>query len=122
MFQKQTVEDFLSKGGKISKPKTHVKNKVKSQKRKKTRYSKFTCPPKPKGLDKRFLLSVEWAKIKLDILEIVKYKCQDCGSKRFLQIHHLTYDRYGGEEEPSDLVCLCAKCHLFSHGISKKRK
>ena len=44
--------------------------------------------------------------------------CEDCGrtgENTALDIHHLTYDRYG-HEEPSDVALLCRECHERRHG------
>ena len=41
--------------------------------------------------------------------------CEDCGCHRALQVHHLTYDRYG-HEEPTDVLLLCRECHERRHG------
>ena len=41
--------------------------------------------------------------------------CEDCGRRRTLQVHHLTYDRYG-HEEPTDVLMLCRDCHERRHG------
>ena len=40
--------------------------------------------------------------------------CRRCGSRRELQVHHLTYERLG-KELPRDLIVLCRKCHEEAH-------
>lgn len=37
-------------------------------------------------------------------------KCEHCGFRRRLQVHHLTYDRLFSEDE-ADLMVLCSLCH-----------
>ena len=61
-----------------------------------------------------YLLSKEWAQIKLDLYIIRGRKCEVCAGERSLQIHHLTYKRIYNEE-PEDLVILCRKCHVQAH-------
>ena len=41
-------------------------------------------------------------------------KCQVCGSKNDLQVHHNTYERLGCEND-NDLVLLCKSCHFLFH-------
>ncbi len=42
--------------------------------------------------------------------------CNKCGSVRFLQVHHLTYERLGNELL-EDLEILCDNCHRLEHGL-----
>ena len=37
--------------------------------------------------------------------------CEGCKSTGPLDVHHLTYDRFGGDELPADLRVLCRRCH-----------
>ena len=69
----------------------------------------------------KYLDSVEWAKIKVDMLMLTGGRCEVCGSKRNLQLHHLSYDNLYCEE-PDDLILLCSKCHMKEHGIKFGRK
>lgn len=46
-------------------------------------------------------------------------KCQ-CGVKKGLQLHHLTYARLG-DENLTDLIFLCSDCHKKVHGIEGER-
>ena len=68
-----------------------------------------------------FLLSTAWAKIRNDLYHIRGYQCERCDCKKGLQVHHLTYDRYGGDEEPEDLIILCGYHHRLEHGLVKPR-
>lgn len=47
-------------------------------------------------------------------LEIDGHKCRTCGhdgSVWQLEIHHISYDRYGDEDVENDLITLCEPCH-----------
>lgn len=68
-----------------------------------------------------FLTSTIWAKIRADIFHVRGGKCERC-HKPGKQVHHLTYERYGGDEEPDDLVLLCGTCHMAEHGLAKVKK
>lgn len=68
----------------------------------------------------RYLKSKEWLSIRLDILTI-RQKCERCGSKKSLEVHHLTYQRIF-KEEPADLEVLCKGCHYKEHEKEIKSK
>lgn len=42
-----------------------------------------------------------------------------CG-ERDVQLHHLTYDRVGGDERNEDLVPLCRRCHAMAHSLEAR--
>lgn len=44
--------------------------------------------------------------------------CFSCKSDNKIHTHHITYDRLGNEDL-SDLVYLCEKCHSIAHKIAK---
>ena len=65
----------------------------------------------------RFMASVEWWIIRDAKLSIVGYRCEQCGTEGpILDVHHLTYDRFGGDERMTDLQVLCRPCHNEAHG------
>jgi len=43
-----------------------------------------------------------------------------CGSRQGVEVHHLTYARFGAELM-TDLVVLCHDCHKRAHGRGKYR-
>lgn len=65
-----------------------------------------------------FLLSTAWAKIRTDIIILRGGKCERC-TREGTQVHHLCYDRYGGNEEPEDLILLCSYHHRLEHNLVK---
>tara|TARA_R110002020_G_scaffold420639_2_gene629784 strand:+ start:215 stop:517 length:303 start_codon:yes stop_codon:yes gene_type:complete len=69
---------------------------------------------------KEYLKSKEWSEIRLEIIKTRK-KCERCGSKKRLQVHHITYKNIFNEE-PNDLELLCSGCHKAEHGIKKPVK
>lgn len=58
----------------------------------------------------RYLRSDEWRELKRKVLQRDGYKCRNCGSSVGLQVHHKSYDRFGGESL-DDLITLCVVCH-----------
>lgn len=65
---------------------------------------------------KRFMRSDTWAAIRDAKLSIAAYECEKCGARDSLHVHHLTYDRFGGDERMTDLQVLCRPCHNQAHG------
>ena len=55
-----------------------------------------------------------WKRLKVLKLESTGFKCQICNSKKQLQAHHNTYERFG-REKLEDLVILCDSCHRLFH-------
>lgn len=47
--------------------------------------------------------------------------CRCCGA-RGTQCHHVLFRSQGGEDEPSNLILLCAECHMDkAHGVDSRR-
>ena len=66
---------------------------------------------------KTYLQSPHWKQVRYIKLQQSGNKCQVCGSKNKLEVHHNSYDHIGKEEmHLEDLVVLCHNCHsLFHH-------
>lgn len=48
------------------------------------------------------------------VLDRSKGKCEECGTKSELHVHHLNYIRFG-HENINDLIALCLNCHGLKH-------
>ena len=75
---------------------------------------------------KEYITSSKWAAVRNDAMILAGHKCEANGCDRdAAHVHHLRYDNLGFEE-PEDLICLCAKHHMYEHGLvnlkKKKRK
>lgn len=66
-----------------------------------------------------YIISREWMLMRGWRLIIDKYKCQRCGRKRELEVHHITYERLGRERD-EDLVTVCVRCHNDIHYASEQ--
>ncbi|MCP4363526.1 MAG: hypothetical protein GY796_36470 [Chloroflexi bacterium] len=64
---------------------------------------------------RRHLKSDKWQKTRLRILRRDGFKCTKCRSRDRLQVHHLTYERVGNEDD-DDLITLCDDDHAAVHG------
>lgn len=61
-----------------------------------------------------YLQTPEWKKRRFSMLRWSRRRCEECGSKEKLQVHHKTYERRG-QELASDLKVLCRDCHETHH-------
>lgn len=64
-----------------------------------------------------FLESGDWKAMVRIKRQSVGNKCEVCGGSQRLEVHHLTYERFGGKELLSDLQVLCRRCHSKKHGM-----
>lgn len=68
---------------------------------------------------KAFISSGVWKAIRGAAIHRAGNLCEWCkcsGDDYPLHVHHKTYVRFGGREEPSDLQVLCDGCHAEAHG------
>ena len=57
-----------------------------------------------------YLSCAHWKEVRIRKIIATGEKCELCGSKNRLHVHHLRYDRLF-HEEPEDLQVLCVTCH-----------
>jgi hypothetical protein len=62
----------------------------------------------------KYLHSEQWQEKRAAVLKRDGYFCVGCSAQRFLDVHHLTYDRWGSERL-EDLATLCRECHMLEH-------
>lgn len=67
-----------------------------------------------------YLASDAWQRKRRAVLRRAGYRCERCGWAGPLDIHHLTYARFGNEEL-SDLKALCRECHWCADLIRRMR-
>ena len=64
----------------------------------------------------RFKLDREdYATLRGHVLERDRWRCQDCGAMRNLQVHHLERRSQLGADVAGNLITLCAACHEERH-------
>ena len=67
-----------------------------------------------------FLKSDYWKYVRGKKLKDAHNKCQICGSKKSLNVHHNSYANHGQEyKHLEDLVVLCSECHKKFHNKLK---
>ena len=59
--------------------------------------------------------SSSYLQLRQQVLQRDSWRCQVCGSKRNLQIHHKQFRSHQGRGEESNLITLCAHCHEHLH-------
>lgn len=57
-----------------------------------------------------YMRSDAWMVTRNATLERFGYRCALCAETENLQVHHNSYE-HAGDEDPCDLVVLCAECH-----------
>jgi 5-methylcytosine-specific restriction endonuclease McrA len=43
------------------------------------------------------------------------WRCQGCGARSNLEVHHRTFRSKGGNDSEENLITLCAECHSLVH-------
>ena len=62
-------------------------------------------------VQKDYFQSTGWKERREEILERAGGRCESCGrASRKLEVHHLTYERWGHEAD-GDLTVTCPECH-----------
>jgi 5-methylcytosine-specific restriction endonuclease McrA len=65
-------------------------------------------------------LSSEAAHLRKKIVDRDNWRCQFCGTRSNLQVHHIIYRSHGGADGEDNLISLCAACHEGIH-LRKRR-
>lgn len=63
---------------------------------------------------RRHLRSERWRLLRKQVLRRACWRCETCGRRAPLDVHHLTYERFG-RELLGDLQALCRECHDEAH-------
>jgi 5-methylcytosine-specific restriction endonuclease McrA len=50
------------------------------------------------------------------VLERDGWRCQICGERRGLEVHHIRFRSRGGGNREENLITLCSECHTRVHG------
>lgn len=85
-------------------------------------------PPSPTHKEKieiwkadmeRYYKSAYWFNVRKEALRLSGYRCIECDTTMYLQIHHLNYDNVG-EELQEYLQVLCHSCHSKLHRAKER--
>ena len=61
------------------------------------------------------LRTEQYRELRLHILERDGWKCQRCGRRDQLQIHHMIRRSQSGADCEGNLIVLCSSCHRSLH-------
>ena len=57
----------------------------------------------------------EYGVMRSQVLSRDGWRCQDCGARKNLQVHHIKPRNRFGEDSMYNLITLCASCHGKRH-------
>jgi 5-methylcytosine-specific restriction endonuclease McrA len=60
-----------------------------------------------------------YARLRRLILERDGWRCQQCGSFRNLDVHHMRRRSALGDDAETNLITLCRECHQLPHGSAR---
>lgn len=66
-------------------------------------------------LDRKIREAQRWESVRQEALYRARLKCQNCGSKYSLEVHHIVPRSEGGGDNLSNLRVLCHTCHKAQH-------
>ena len=56
-----------------------------------------------------------YQELKRQMLQRDNWRCQACGSRTSLEVHHLKFRSHQGEHSEHNLITLCTFCHRQVH-------
>ena len=56
-----------------------------------------------------------YKKLCLEVLQRDGWRCQSCGARDGLQVHHKQFRSQSGDDSEENLITLCACCHSSQH-------
>ena len=71
--------------------------------------------PKADGSASESELQQEPLDARLATLARDSWRCQQCGRIGNSEVHHQTFRSHGGDDDPGNLISLCADCHRAAH-------
>jgi len=64
---------------------------------------------------RRTMQSAGWRRRRAQAIRRAGHRCQECGARGSLDVHHTTYVHLGAERD-NELLALCVRCHGREHG------
>jgi len=75
---------------------------------------------RPKHLRQR-LDPDSYERLREQVLRRDGSRCQCCGTRSNLEVHHKEFRSQGGDDSEQNLITLCVACHSLAHGGTKLR-
>lgn len=57
----------------------------------------------------------EYAALRLSVMKRDGWRCQQCGTREHLEVHHVGFRSRSGSDVPDNLLTLCSSCHRGVH-------
>jgi 5-methylcytosine-specific restriction endonuclease McrA len=57
----------------------------------------------------------EYRRLCEQVLERDAWRCQFCGRREYLHVHHIHFRSRGGDDVEENLIVLCFSCHRAVH-------
>ncbi len=57
-----------------------------------------------------------YRKLNRQVLQRDGWRCQACGSRERLEVHHQQFRSHSGDDDETNLITLCGDCHRQDHG------
>ena len=61
------------------------------------------------------LSSHEYGQLRHQVLSRDGWRCQSCGARSHLEVHHQVFRSHAGEDCEFNLITLCRRCHQLNH-------
>jgi 5-methylcytosine-specific restriction endonuclease McrA len=56
-----------------------------------------------------------YEQLRLEVLQRDNWRCQNCGRRKNLEVHHKRMRSQGGDDSELNLIALCSTCHMGAH-------
>jgi hypothetical protein len=60
-----------------------------------------------------------YERLRQQVLQRDGWRCQCCGARSNLEVHHKVFRSQGGQDSEENLITVCAECHAFGHGCGR---
>jgi 5-methylcytosine-specific restriction endonuclease McrA len=57
----------------------------------------------------------DYQRLRITVLERDGWRCQACGTRTNLDVHHIKSRALGGPDSADNLIVLCRQCHTELH-------
>jgi 5-methylcytosine-specific restriction endonuclease McrA len=58
----------------------------------------------------------DYRRLRIEVLDRDGWRCQSCGVRTNLDVHHIEMRAKGGSDSVDNLIVLCRVCHAGLHG------
>jgi 5-methylcytosine-specific restriction endonuclease McrA len=63
-----------------------------------------------------------YEELRQQVLRRDGWRCQGCGTRSNLEVHHQEFRSQGGEDSNANLITLCVACHQLLHCASAEAR